>query len=299
MNDKSEICESKCEARRKGMFDLKKYTNVKAIKFLKEEQEIYSYQRPNELENSCFAVGCIFKSFLAALVGIAIYEGRIQSIEDCVLDYFSHDENIEMNWYKLKIKHVLSKTTGIKWPGPQEPLPADIREVMRLPFENEPGTFFQYKPDPQISVYLLEEVYGMEITKLFQDKLVAYFRNHTYEWNREDIQGMKVSSELLCEFGQLIMNKGIIYGKRLFTEEYYEQMVTAYSSGGFPECSPYGLSWWIGQQGQERFIRACGFGGQMLAIYPAKKIVMSIFSDMDRPHPENLQILSEAFTMCE
>lgn len=267
------------------------------MKILKEEQEIFSYQRQNEVETSCFAVGCIFKSFLAALVGIAIYEGKIHSIEDCVIDYVSHDDITEMNWYKLKIKHVLSKTTGIKWPGPNEPLPTDMREVMKLPFENEPGLSFQYKPDPQIIVYLLEEVYGMEITKLFQDKMVSYFRNYTFEWNREDIQGMKVSSELLCEFGQLIINKGIIYGKRLFTEVFYEQMIIAYSTGGFPECSPYGLSWWIGQDGEERFIRACGFGGQMLAIFPAKNMVISILSDMDRPHPENLQLLLEASMM--
>ena len=48
---------------------------------------------------------------------------------------------------------------------------------------------------------------------------------------------------------------------------------------------------------EEPFIRACGFGGQMLAIHPVKKMVISIFSDMDRPHPENIQILFDAFCM--
>ena len=145
-------------------------------------------------------------------------------------------------------------------------------------------------------MYLLESVYGTEIIQLFQEKLVSNLNHHEYEWSRENIQGMKASVDFLCEFGQLILNKGVIHGKRLFSEEYYQQMVTAYSPGGFPECSRYGLSWWINQE-EEPFIRACGFGGQMLAIHPAKKMVISIFSDMDRSHPENIQILFDAFCM--
>lgn len=60
---------------------------------------------------------------------------------------------------------------------------------------------------------------------------------------KNDIQGMKVSILLLNELGQLLLNKGVIHGKRLFSEEYYEQSICEYSSGGLPECTPYGLSW--------------------------------------------------------
>ena len=73
----------------------------------------------------------------------------------------------------------------------------------------------KYKPDPEIIVYLLESVYGTEIIQLFQQKLVSNLNHHEYEWSRENIQGMKVSVDFLCEFGQLILNKGVIYGKRL------------------------------------------------------------------------------------
>lgn len=44
-----------------------------------------------------------------------------------------------------------------------------------------------------------------------------------------------------------MLNKGVINGKRLFSEEYYEQSICEYSCGGFPECTPYGLGWWIGK----------------------------------------------------
>lgn len=279
------------------MLNVSNYSNIKAIHIIKDKQTIYEYRRENELETSLFPVGCIFKSFLSVLIGVAIYEGKINSIEDCIIDYVSHEEITDVNWYKLKIKHALSKTTGIIWPKPQEPIPANMREVMELRFEGEPGGSFQYKPDSQIIVYLLEEIYGIEITELFKSKIITHFTNKNYEWDRDDIQGMKVSIQLLNELGQLLLNKGIINGKRLFSEEYYEQMIKEYSCGGFPECIPYGLSWWIENNTNVPYFCASGFGGQYLIVVPQKSMIISMVSDMDRPHPENKDVIEMALQL--
>lgn len=267
------------------------YTNIKAIHILKENELIFEQFREDVNKDQLFTIGCIFKSFLSVLLGIAIYEGRIGSIEDCVIDYISHEEISDINWYKLKIKHALSKTTGLVWPGPHELLPANMNEVMQLKFEYEPGTSFQYKPDPQIIVYLLEEIYKTEITQLFETKLLHHFRNTDYQWNREDIQDMQVSIQLLDEFGQLLLSKGVVGESRLFSELYYEQSTCEYSNGGFPECVPYGLGWWIDSLAEVPYFYASGFGGQYLVVVPQENMTISILSDMDRPHPENKKII--------
>ncbi|MBD5453512.1 MAG: beta-lactamase family protein [Lachnospiraceae bacterium] len=279
------------------MLNLDNYANLKAVHIIKDEQTIFEYIRENEKETSLFPVGCIFKSFLSVLVGIALYEGKIGSIDDCVIDYIFHDKITDINWYKLKIKHALSKTTGIAWPRPQEPFPANMKEVMELKFESEPGVLFQYKPDPQIIVYLLEEVYGAEITELFRTKIVSYFINKDYMWDKNDIQGMKVSVSMLNELGQLMLSKGVINGKRLFSEEFYAQSICEYSCGGFPECTPYGLGWWIGKDLKIPYFFASGFGGQYLVVIPQKKMVISILSDMDRPHSENKIVIEKALQL--
>lgn len=258
---------------------------------------IFEYIREDEKGTLLFPVGCIFKSFLSVLVGIALYERKIGSIDDCIIDYISHDKITDINWYKLKIKHALSKTTGIAWPRPQEPIPANMEEVLELKFESEPGVSFQYKPDPQIIVYLLEEIYGLEITELFRAKIISYFVNKDYKWDKNDIQGMEVSAAMLNELGQLMLNKGEINGQRLFFEEYYEQSIREYSCGGFPECTPYGLGWWIGKDLKTPYFFASGFGGQYLVIIPQKKMVISILSDMDRPHSENKSVIEEALQL--
>ncbi len=279
------------------MLKLKNFSNLKAVHIIKNGQLLLEHTKEAASDTQLFSVGCIFKSFLSALVGIAIYEGKIGSIEDCVIDYFSHEEIYDINWYKLKIKHALSKTTGIVWPGPQKPIPANMNEVMQLQFLSEPGASFQYKPDPQIIVYLLEEVYGIEIVKLFEQKLLTHFKNTNYTWAREDIQGMKCSISLLDKLGQLFLNKGIINEKRLFSEKYYEQSICEYSSGGFPEGSPYGLGWWTGTFSNIPYFYASGFGGQYLIIIPQQGITISILSHMDRPHPENKDIIELALQL--
>ena len=118
------------------MFDVSNYGNIKAIHIIKDKQTIFEYIRENEKETSLFSVGCIFKSFLSVLVGVAIFENKINSIEDCVIDYVFHEDIINTNWYKLKIKHALSQTTGIIWTRPQEPVPKSMREIMKLRFES-------------------------------------------------------------------------------------------------------------------------------------------------------------------
>ena len=202
------------------MLNLDNFANIKIVHIIKDEQTIFEYIRENEKETSLFPVGCIFKSFLSVLVGIALYEGKIGSTDDCVIDYISHDKITNSNWYKLKIKHALSKTTGITWPEPQEPIPVNMKEVMELKFESEPGVSFQYKPDPQIIVYLLEEIYGLEITELFHAKIISNFVNKNYKWDKNDIQGMEVSPPMLNELGQLMLNKGMVNGQRLFSSSY-------------------------------------------------------------------------------
>lgn len=271
------------------MLNLENYPHIRGMHVIKNGQMEFEYVRENRKQ--IFPIGCIFKSFLSVLVGIAIHEGKIGSIEDCVINYISYEEIQDINWYKLKIKHALSKTTGLIWPRPQEPIPKNMKEVMALKFDNEPGASFQYKPDPQIIVYLLEEIYRVEITELFKTKIISCFISKDYEWDRDDIEGMRVSVELLDELGQLLLNKGVVNGRRLFSEEYYEQSIFKYSDGGFPESTAYGLSWWLSNDSDIPYFFASGFGGQYLIVVPQKNTVISILSDMDRAHPENKDMI--------
>lgn len=272
------------------VINLDKYEHIKVIRIQKEDTVIFEKMNEYSLEDT-FPVACIFKSFLSTLVGIAIKEGKVKSIDSRIIDYYPTSKYIDSRWTKLTIKHVLANTSGLEWPGPDETLPMTMNEVFQLSFCREPGTEFLYKPDPQIVIYLLEDLYQMSIVHLIDEKLMKPFECDHWSWNREDVQGMQCSVKILESLGQLYLQKGVWNGKQLFTEEYYEQSLNKYSGGGFPEFLPYGLGWWIGMHGGVKYQMAAGFGGQILCIIPQFNIILTVLSSMERPHPENKEII--------
>ena len=59
------------------MLDVANYGNIKVVHISKDKQTIFEYIRENEMGTSLFSVGCIFKSFLSVLVGVAIFVGYV------------------------------------------------------------------------------------------------------------------------------------------------------------------------------------------------------------------------------
>ena len=88
-----------------------------------------------------------------------------------------------------------------------------------------------------------------------------------------------------------MLNKGKVGETRLFSEEFFEQSICEFSQGGFPECTSYGLGWRVDNCSEIPYYYTSGFGGQYLAIVPQNNMVISMLSDMDRPHPENKKII--------
>ena len=241
--------------------ELDKYPSIRAIHVIQNDELIFNGSKEDIGQKQLYPIGCVFKSFLSVLIGSAIKERRINSIEDCILDYVDHNKINDINWYKIKIKHALSKTTGLLWPGPGEMIPQNMNEVMNLDFESDPGSRFKYKPDPQIIVYLLENIYQCNIVELFQSKIVKYFNDKKFIWQSENIQDMSVSIGMLDELCRLMLHKGKINNNDIFSEQYYDQSIIAYSNGGFPENMLYGLGWWLGTLNKTQYFYAAGFGG--------------------------------------
>ena len=271
---------------------MREWGHIKAIHVLRGNNLIYS-EMGKYSENTLFPVGCVFKSFLSALVGIAIKQGVINSVDDKVTDYYRQKEINDQRWRQLTIGHVLSKTTGLQWPGPGEELPRNMKEVFNLNFISSPGVVFAYKPDPQILIYLLEYVYQKGIVELMNENLVRRIGDYRWNWVAERPEEMHLPIGLMDNFGKLYLHHGKVEYTDVFLQSYYEVSMKAYSNGGFPECLPYGYGWWIGEYKDIQYYMASGFGGQIIAVVPDKDMVITILSEMDRPHPENKGIVEK------
>ncbi len=277
------------------LLNLEDFPHIKAVRIWQGNEIIFNDLKHYK-EYDLFSVGCIFKSFLSALVGIAIHEGKIGSVKDRITDYYT-ESMYTSEWNNIMIFNALSKTTGLRWPIIGEPMPKNMSEVFKLPIVRTPGTEFMYKPDPQIIVYLLEDLYEMSISDLFKEKILSNYPGVNCDWRSDNIEGMQVSIRLLDEFGKLYLHKGKVGSTYIFDEDYYKLSIEKYSDGGFPERLAYGLGWWLGTYKDVPYFFASGFGGQILGIIPDKNMTISILSEMDRPHPENKSIIDMAIEL--
>jgi CubicO group peptidase (beta-lactamase class C family) len=76
-------------------------------------------QYPNDLYDGTWGhpLYSVTKSFTSALVGIAIKEGYIESVEDNVLDFFPERNitNVDARKEAMTLEHVLTMTSGVQW----------------------------------------------------------------------------------------------------------------------------------------------------------------------------------------
>ena len=120
--------------------------------------------------NTKFNTYSVTKSFTSALVGIALDQGLIGSIDDLIWDYFPNQtfENDSSNKQKVAIKHLLMMTSGFDYGG--DPTLAPIVEgsraeyVLNRPVKYEPGTAWVY--DSQAPSVLLKIIYLIFLQKI-------------------------------------------------------------------------------------------------------------------------------------
>ncbi len=76
-----------------------------------------SYPSTNYDESKRHHLYSCTKVFTSALIGIAIEEGLIDSVEERVIDYFPDKtfENMDSRKQSITIKHLLTMTSGLVW----------------------------------------------------------------------------------------------------------------------------------------------------------------------------------------
>lgn len=278
------------------------FPHLKSVLIIKEGSIIYEKYLNNHSQDTLQETGCMFKSFLSAVIGIALENKLIDNLETKIVDIFSQDvsENIDKNFCKLTLKHLLTKTSGIKWPGPNYEFPENQRfNDIRLPFsleiEDEPGKVFKYKPDPHILICVIEKLSGMDFVSYANKNLFSPLGIKDYTWNtnfhKPGFLSMKTRD--IAKLGYLYLNNGLWENERLISSEYIKESTSEHVYGDFPESSPYGYLWWINNIENHNAFHAGGFGGQALYVIPDLQLIFVITSNMDKPHQENKLLVNE------
>lgn len=277
----------------------KHYRLVNTVLFYQDGElllEKYYNKFTKESRNN---IKSIWKSILAICVGICIDKGWIKSIEEPVFHYLKEFDGSRDPYHKmLKIKHLLTMTSGIYWNGgihyhcpmwEQCIRSKDFVEyISNIAMKDIPGTVFVYK---EWDITLLSAVIGKaagrnsyevckeylyEPLKIVSNAWYTGFDGVCYTIPSVSFQGMNaveeeaksdLSARDIAKLGFLFLDFGIYQGKRIVSKEWVQQVLTPCSCN-----KEYGMLWWLG----ENFYGCRGFGGQEMTVLPEKRIVFVV-----------------------
>jgi CubicO group peptidase (beta-lactamase class C family) len=238
------------------------------------------------------------KSFVSALVGIAIEEGHIGSVEDPITEYIPELKGPGMD--EITIRHLLTMSSGLKYSGEGSgggPLGDDaktyytpnLRELaLTVEPEVEPGTRWEYNnyhplvlgmileraTDRPVATYLSQKIWqplGMEADGSWSLDSEA----SGFEKMESGINGRAID---FAKFGRLYLNGGEWNGEQVVPTRWVDestQVDTIADPADF-----YEYFWWVDVTRPERgrFL-ARGNLGQFIYVVPDKDLVIVRFGE--------------------
>ena len=137
-----------------------------------------TYMHPYTAETR-HQVYSVTKSFLSALVGIAIEQGYIESIDQPVVEFFPDWEiaNLNENKQAMTLGDLLTMSAGLQWSGSVEDYESMVasehwgKHVLDLPIVSTPGAEFVYSDGAGHLVgFILTQATGMTLREFAEQK---------------------------------------------------------------------------------------------------------------------------------
>lgn len=196
------------------------------------EKYFYDYD-----SSSVFTSFSVAKSFISALVGIAITEGKIGSVEDSITQYIHFDNP---GFGKITIRHLLNMESGIRFRESYINPFAEIgryyygnhlrKYVPKLKVEKEPGTVYEYRSVNTLLLgMIVEKATGVPLQQYFQEKLWTPLGMefdgslNTDSDNGGQVKcftGLNARARDFAKFGRLYLQKGNWFGQQILPEEW-------------------------------------------------------------------------------
>lgn len=244
----------------------------------------------------------VAKSFVSALVGIAVAEGAIRSIDDAISDYIVVEPGSAYDG--VSIRDVLQMSSGARWNEDYADATSDVHRlgatmagamsldtfVATMVAESKPGTVCRYNSgDTQALGALLVHATGRSLTDYMREKLVEPlgFESDAY-WLVDGtgmemaFAGLNMTARDFAKLGELYRKKGQWNERQIVPEEW----VTASVRADAPHLQPgqpiladhpldlgYGYQWWL-PNGDRGEFSAIGIYNQLVYVDPSRGVTI-------------------------
>jgi CubicO group peptidase (beta-lactamase class C family) len=243
------------------------------------------------------------KSITGALVGIALEDGCLPSVDEPMMTYFPElvDRVRDPRKNDITIEQLLEHRAGYAW----EESSAELLEllyqgflpdqmgVVEVPLVRDPGSGHDYS---NLSSHLLSVI----VSRACDTDLLDFADEHLFgplgiepgDWT-QDWDGYRWGAgELhlraldMARFGQLYLDGGRYQGQQIVPAEWIADSWQPYTEGAWQskvgnnfDRTAYGYQWWIIDAGPHTYYLAWGHGGQQIAVLPELGLVVVVTAD--------------------
>ncbi len=235
----------------------------------------------------------VAKSLVSTMVGAAIKDGFIKSIDDPLTDYIPELKG--SGYDGVTVEQLLTMTSGVQWnedyadpksdvalfnnTKPVDGVDPIIVYMKTLKSEAEPGTRWQYNTgETNLIGVLVAKATGNTISEYLSEKVWSpYGMAQDGEWllneGGKEIGGCCISATVrdYALFGQLAMNGGMIGDESIVPDGWFAKAGTKQADIGDPGRG-YGYQWWTFDDGS---FAGQGIFGQGIFIDPSRKLVIA------------------------
>jgi CubicO group peptidase (beta-lactamase class C family) len=238
----------------------------------------------------------VVKSITSTLVGAAIKDGSISSIDAPLTNYISELRGTAYDG--VTVRHLLTMSSGVAWnesytdPNsdivrfthykPVAGLDANVGFVSTLRREATPGTKWLYKtPETNLLGTLVIAATGKPLATYLSEKIwSAYGMERDAAWLTDHIGheqggvGLQATLRDFGRYGQLVLDDGVVNGQSIVPAGWYSAATRKQFDIGVAG-SGYGYQWWTYDTGT---FEARGIFGQLVHVDPARKLVVVVLS---------------------
>jgi CubicO group peptidase (beta-lactamase class C family) len=241
----------------------------------------------------------VAKSFLSTLVGIAIEEGLIGSVEDPVTDYLPELAARDPGFELITLRHLLTMSSGLRYKEQALPLPwgddietyygANLRDVAleHSQIERPPGQHWLYNNyNPLLLGLVLERATAMSVSEYMATRLwqpLGAQRDASWSLDSEQSGFEKLESGLnatavdYARFGAMFLNQGEWNGTRIVSDDWVRAATAADTT---TDPAPfYQYFWWLDLERRGRFYALGNFGQYVYVAPDADTVVVRLGRD--------------------
>ena len=248
----------------------------------------------------------VTKSFIATLIGIAIDQGLIDSVDHLVLDFFPDIAITDPDPLRetMKLEHLLTMTTGLAWQD-EDPVFGELYRsqdwvayVMNKPMLEQPGTHFNYCSGcSHVLSAIVQQATQTNTRDFAQEALFGPMGITGYRWEVDSKGipiggwGLSITPRDMAKLGYLYLHQGQWDGQPIVSSKWIEKATQKHIDAD--DELDYGYQWWINPR--LGAYMALGRYGQTIFVLPEADLIVVTTAKLEN-HDEIFHLI-EAYIL--